>query len=428
MKAKQVIMQVEVMTEAVVKELNEVNERIDKLQSEKDYQYDFLLKSVSNIKDDIQSAAHNRIKVSKDTKELTNRIDFLADNKSNKSETQTIAKHVQELEEKVDKLENYIYAQEKPKIAVPNVKEVCYSHAPNARNSMMIQYALATGTPLVDLIKLSKEQIEYLKSKGKHKPDYYQKAKSLLIEYAEKTMDAKGEEYTPYGDRFDNFRPILGEKKTAIENLINWCGKHVHYCHDQESTPSYPSDAYKRENTFIGKAFGFGKNRKYALKFADLENSYKTSTLDSPKFNEDGGEIEYSTFDEFINGCVASGQCEIGHIGFDKLVLEIPRYYKQCYINELLEHWGDVFNYNVLGLAMQNTDKPNSVVPYADRATQEKEIKGIVDSAKQYHTGVAKGTNYHRMYELLLNRIDILNLEYIVILFAKQLERLENQK
>ena len=235
-------------------------------------------------------------------------------NKSNKSDVQTIAKHLQELEEKVDKLENYIYA-----------KENCNCNT-NTRKSMESVMAILVGSGLDGFMPKTNPQ-----------PDYFLKAKNLLIEYAEKTMIKKGIEYTPAGDRFANFRPILGEKKTAIEKLIGYNAKHVQYCFMQETNMTAKT------------------------------------------------------------------------------------------IDELLEHWGDVFNYNVLGLAMQSTDKPNSVVPYADRPTQEKEIKDIVDSAKNFTEYNSKLTN-NGLYSQLLGCIKESNLNYIILLFAKQLERLENSK
>jgi hypothetical protein len=144
-------------------------------------------------------------------------------------------------------------------------------------------------------------------------------------------------EYTPVGDRFANFRPILGEKKTALEKLIGYNAKHVQYCFMQESNMT-------------------AKNQ-----------------------------------------------------------------------NELLEHWGDVFNYNVLGLAMQNTDKESYyIVPFADRTTQEKEIKCIVDSAKEF-TAYNSKLSKDELYSHLLNSIHTSNLICIMFLFAKQLERLEGK-
>jgi len=233
---------------------------------------------------------------------------------ANKSDVQTIAKHVQELEEKVDKLENYIYSQGN-----------CDCNT-NTRKSMESVMAILVGSDLDGFMPKTKPQT-----------DYFQKAKTLLIEYAEKTMIKKGIEYTPVGDRFANFRPILGEKKTALEKLIGYNAKHVQYCFMQETNMTAKT------------------------------------------------------------------------------------------IDELLEHWGDVFNYNVLGLAMQNTDKPNSVVPYADRATQEKEIKNIVNGVKNFTEYNSKLTN-NELYSRLLGCIKESNLNYIIYLFAKQLERLENQK
>jgi len=319
-------------------------------------------------------------------------------NKPNKSDVQTIAKHVQELEEKVDKLENYIYAQdekewhnidwqpiphtiqfftieekdgkysvgkkvypeEKPKIANPDIKEVCYPFANNSFDALRKAVYVASTNSLINFCKskigiperetvqfngepleVTEMQKEVLRTlfvdKVVCKPDYFLKAKNLLIEYAEKTMIRKGIEYTPVGDRFANFRPILGEKKTALEKLIGYNAKHVQYCFMQETNMTAKT------------------------------------------------------------------------------------------IDELLEHWGDVFNYNVLGLAMQNTDKPNSVVPYADRATQEKEIKDIVNGVKNFTEYNSKLTN-NELYSRLLGCIKESNLNYIIYLFAKQLERLENQK
>lgn len=177
-------------------------------------------------------------------------------------------------------------------------------------------------------------------NQDKPKPDYFLKAKNLLIEYAEKTMIKKGLEYTPIGDRFANFRPILGENKTALEKLIGYNAKHVQYCYMQETNMT-------------------AKNQ-----------------------------------------------------------------------NELLEHWGDVFNYNILGLAMLNTDKEKHyTVPYADRATQEKEIKDIVINVKELTFGFKLNADgIDGLYFTLLNTIRRKNLDYIIYLFAKQLERLENSK
>lgn len=235
------------------------------------------------------------------------------------TEVQTIAKHVQELEEKVDKLENYIYSQDKKEY-----HNISWQPIPHT----------------IQIFAIEEKDGKYSVGEEvypKPEPDYFQKAKNLLIEYAEKTMIKKGIEYTPAGDRFANFRPILGEKKTAIEKLIGYNAKHVQYCFMQETNMTAKT------------------------------------------------------------------------------------------IDELLEHWGDVFNYNVLGLAMQNTNKPNSVVPYADRATQEKEIKNIVNGVKNFTAYNSKLTN-NELYSRLLGCIKESNLNYIIYLFAKQLERLENSK
>jgi hypothetical protein len=176
-------------------------------------------------------------------------------------------------------------------------------------------------------------------NQDKPKTDYFLKAKNLLIEYAEKTMIKKGLEYTPVGDRFANFRPILGEKKTALEKLIGYNAKHVQYCYMQETNMT-------------------AKNQ-----------------------------------------------------------------------NELLEHWGDVFNYNVLGLAMINTDKEKHyIVPYADRATQEKEIKNIVDSAKEIDNILYTFLSNDDRFTSLLNSISRVNLFNIIHLFGLQLSSLENSK
>ena len=235
-------------------------------------------------------------------------------NKSNKSDVQTIAKHLQELEDKVDKLENYIYSQGN-----------CDCNT-NTRKSMESVIAILVGSDLDGFMLKTKPQT-----------DYFLKAKNLLIEYAEKTMIKKGMEYTPIGDRFANFRPILGEKKTAIEKLIGYNAKHVQYC-------------FMQENNMTAKT-----------------------------------------------------------------------------IDELIEHWGDVFNYNVLGLAMENTDRSKAfVVPYADRTTQEKEIKDIVDSVKDVNSYGTK-LSIDAVYQKLLNSISNINLSTIIYLFAKQLERLEGK-
>lgn len=253
MKTKKMLCTIDTMTESVVKELNSMNEKID--------------------------------------------------NKPTRSDVQTIAKHLQDLESRVTDLE-------KEKC---NCKEY---HTPLSVIEFILNPPYATEP----------------------QTDYFLKAKNLLIEYAEETMIKKGMEYTPTGDRFANFRPILGEMKTAIDKLIGYNAKHVQYCFMQESNMTAKT------------------------------------------------------------------------------------------IDELLEHWGDVFNYNVLGLAMQNTDKPNDyIVRYADRVEQEKEIKNIVDSVKEinsYGTALPIEIDYQR----LLNSINNNNLPAIIYLFAKQLERLENSK
>ena len=256
MKTKKVLETIDVMTESVVKELNDMSEKID--------------------------------------------------GKANHSYVQTIAKHLMNLEQKVTDLE----------------KEKCKCK----------EYH--TPLSVIEFILNPPYEHEY---KDDH-PDYFLKAKNLLIEYAETTMIKKGIEYTPVGDRFANFRPILGEKKTAIEKLIGYNAKHVQYCYMQESNMTAKT------------------------------------------------------------------------------------------IDELLEHWGDVFNYNVLGLAMQNTDRSKAfVVPYADRNVQEKEIKRIVDTYKST-TVFAKDHHVETQFKRLLTTIDGYNLYACIILFAKQLERLENSK
>ena len=250
MKTSKVLETIDVMTENVIKELNDMNEKID--------------------------------------------------GKANHSYVQTIAKHLINLETRVADLE----------------KEKCKCkeyHTPLSVIEFILNPPYDTQT------------------------DYFLKAKNLLIEYAEKTMIKKGMEYTPIGDRFANFRPILGEMKTAIEKLIGYNAKHVQYCFMQESNMTAKT------------------------------------------------------------------------------------------IDELLEHWGDVFNYNVLGLAMQNTDRPGyHIVRYADRVEQEKEIKKTLDYCKMfvpYRSELA----IDEMYLQLLNYIKDVNLNYITHLFAKQLERLEGK-
>ena len=284
MKTKRVLMQVEVMTESVVKELNDMNEKID--------------------------------------------------NKANRSDVQTIAKHVQGLERDFNtvNMENAKSFRDLESRVANLEKEKCKCNT-NTRKSMENVPANAILKYVVDMIKVNPNQFK--SGLAEPQADYFLKAKNLLIEYAEKTMIKKGMEYTPVGDRFANFRPILGEKKTAIEKLIGYNAKHVQYCFMQESNMTAKT------------------------------------------------------------------------------------------IDELLEHWGDVFNYNVLGLAMENTDRSKAfVVPYADRETQEKEIKDIVNGAKhftEYNSKLSKD----ELYSQLLNHIKESNLNYIIFLFAKQLERLE---
>lgn len=275
MKTKRVLMQVEVMTESVVKELNDMNEKID--------------------------------------------------NKANRSDVQTIAKHVQGIERDFNtvNMENAKSFRDLESRVADLEKEKCGC-----------QDISIFAVNCIDGVYSVGEQVY-----PKPQTDYFLKAKNLLIEYAEKTMIKKGMEYTPIGDRFANFRPILGEKKTAIEKLIGYNAKHVQYCFMQESNMTAKT------------------------------------------------------------------------------------------IDELLEHWGDVFNYNVLGLAMGNTDKPDYyLVRYADRVEQEKAIKDIVDSVKDRETiHIADVKTLEYRYRNLLTSVSLHNLVHIIYIFAKQLERLEGR-
>jgi hypothetical protein len=54
-------------------------------------------------------------------------------------------------------------------------------------------------------------------------------------------------------------------------------------------------------------------------------------------------------------------------------------------------------------------------VPYADRATQEKEIKDIISGAKEFTEYNSKLTN-EEIYSQLLNHIRESNLNYIDVL------------
>lgn len=164
------------------------------------------------------------------------------------------------------------------------------------------------------------------------KKNYFSKAKKLLIDYANKILVQKGNEYTPTGDRFGNFRPILNQQKTSIEKLLGYCEKHVQYMYMQKENPTCND------------------------------------------------------------------------------------------INELLEHFGDVFNYNILGMAMQNTDIPNSVVGYADRQTQENKIIEIINSFIENDDYPPRG------YEELLFCTSLVNLATVTNELAIHLKRLDNLK
>ena len=234
------------------------------------------------------------------TKKILGTIDVMTEN---------VVKELNDMSDKIDGKANHSYVQ------------------------TIAKHLINLETRVVDLEK------EKCKCKEDTQTDYFLKAKNLLIEYAEKTMIKKGMEYTPIGDRFANFRPILGEMKTAIEKLIGYNAKHVQYCFMQESNMTAKT------------------------------------------------------------------------------------------IDELLEHWGDVFNYNVLGLAMQNTDRPDYyIVRYADRVEQEKEIKDIVDSVKDIENTHYSGISDDTRFTYLLGSVSGTNLFNIIYLFAKQLERLENSK
>lgn len=391
MKTKKVLETIDVMTESVVKELNDMSEKID--------------------------------------------------NKANHSYVQTIAKHLMNLESRVEELEKEKCSC-KPKIADPDVKEVCYPRTDNSFDALRKAVYIASTNSLIDFCKskigipgretvqfngepleVTEMQKEVLRTLFVDKTgcqiDYFLKAKNLLIEYAEKTMIKKGMEYTPVGDRFANFRPILGEKKTAIEKLIGYNAKHVQYCFMQSENPSYPSDTYKRENTAIGYIFGFGKDRKEKIPLAEFHlRLSKYNKTDMAKLT--GG---YNVV-TLLENCIKLGQLQIVD---NYYVLENKEYYKQCYINELLEHWGDVFNYNVLGLAMQNTDKePYYIVPYADREAQEKEIKNIVDKAKNIDNISYTYLSSDDRFNHLLSSITFTNLFNVIYLFGLQLSSLEN--
>lgn len=248
--------------------------------------------------------------------------------------------------------------------------------------------------------------------------DYYQQAKKLLLDYANKVLVKKGYEYTPTGDRFANFRPILNQDKTAMQKLLGYCEKHVQYMYMQSENPSYPNDHYMR-NDFIGRQFGYGDDSGQYIFRSNLEIEYNKYISELPKIDDDGGLIEYDDFNTFLDTEISIDRLRL-HKHSLGTIIENEDYYRQLYINELLEHFGDVFNYNILGIAMVESDKVKYLVfTNEDRIRQEKEIKSVIASFR------IDRRDKMRSYSDLLNNTDYWNLCFLTQEFAKQLERLD---